>query len=133
MARRDTRAIAPYARREIPMDARIIATKGTEVREIARWQDHYSLHDWMGELFSARGHDTVEWEARTSLDIEPSELDLLEEMVGAPRRAIGYSLKSTWVNSKHTNETARLADLEVITRCRAAIADGMSLSYVYTW
>ena len=87
----------------------------------------------MGELFSARGHDTVEWEARSSLDIEPAELDLLEQMVGAPRRPIGYSLRSTWVNSKHTNETARLADLEMIARCRAALAEGYALTYEFAW
>lgn len=117
----------------MPLTQRIVATKGTETREVATWDEHTSLHDWMGEIFSARGHDLVEWEARTSLDIEPEELDLLEEMVGAPRRPIGYSMRSMWVNSKHTNETARQADLEVIARCRTALAEGWALGYVWRW
>lgn len=113
--------------------ARIVAEKGAETREVARWDDHTSLHDWVGEIFLARGHDTVEWESRDHLVLEPAELELLEQMVGAPRKPIGYSMRSTWVNSKYTNETARLADLEIMARCRAAVDDGFSLTYMFKW
>lgn len=117
----------------MPLVARIMARSGSSPTEIARYEDHTSLHDWMGEVFMGRGGESIEWEARTSLDLDAADVDLLEQMVGAPRRPIGYSQRSTWVNSRYTNEEARQADLAMIARCRQALASGHALSYVFTW